>query len=332
MSPNDRLFYECFLEAGLVQIVDSPTITTSGNILDLCLVSNTESVFFVDVVQPLPNCAHSPVILGLILPDLASSHDTGISARLWSKGNYNNMCRDLDCVNWHSLFEDKNVEECYKIFIDVYAELVDRYVPSKSSKTPSNWAARPPRSLLRKRKDAWNTYTRARKEFGRNHAAAEEALAAFNEVNHEYRSYSLAKQCDHELSLVQCLSENPKKFHAYIRRKKKGNPPVGPLKVNGAVISDPKDMSEELASYFGSVFNPSTTLVREEHQTCNARMIPPNITYNDVFDALKTLNSTSSPGLDEVHPHVLKSCASSLALPLTLIFIKSLRISCLPLL
>ena len=58
----------------------------------------------------------------------------------------------------------------------------------------------------------------------------------------------------HELSLVRNLNDSPKMLHVYIRRKKKGNPPVGPLRIDNTIISDPGEMSEVFADDFGSIY------------------------------------------------------------------------------
>ena len=51
-------------------------------------------------------------------------------------------------------------------------------------------------------------------------------------------------------------SSKPKHFHKCIRRKKKGRPPVGTLKIENRVISDHQEMSEVFVRSFSSVFTP----------------------------------------------------------------------------
>ena len=54
-------------KSGLTQIVYEPTIMTSGNTLDLILVSNTEMIGDVSVVSPLPRCCHCPVVVDIYI-------------------------------------------------------------------------------------------------------------------------------------------------------------------------------------------------------------------------------------------------------------------------
>ena len=100
ITPLDRSFYESFLMAGLSQIVTQPTFASSGNILDLILVSNSEMVGDYYVLPPLPRCHHSPVLVDLYLPSISTS-STVIPARLWSKGNYSAISRELKGLDWN---------------------------------------------------------------------------------------------------------------------------------------------------------------------------------------------------------------------------------------
>ena len=68
------------------------------------------------------------------------------------------------------------------------------------------------------------------------------------------------------------LAERPKCFHAYIRRKRKGRAPIGPLKDRSNVISDDGAMSTVLVKYFGSVFQQGRSSDTAVHQTCGEIM------------------------------------------------------------
>ena len=48
-------------------------------------------------------------------------------------------------------------------------------------------------------------------------------------------------------------------------------------------------------------------------------------TEEDVVEKLKNQKPDKSPGLDQIHPHVLKECADEMGTPLYLIFCKSIQ-------
>ena len=53
-------------------------------------------------------------------------------------------------------------------------------------------------------------------------------------------------------------------------------------------------------------------------------------TEEDVAEQLRGLKPDKSPGLDGIHPRVLQTCAEELAVPLHIVFRKSLDEECLP--
>ena len=118
----------------------------------------------------------------------------------------------------------------------------------------------------------------------------------YSRINVEYRNFAVNRQWEHEAEMVQNLGDKPKLFHAYIRRKKKGSTPVGPLKVEGQVISHPAEMSNVFARCFASVFNPDVPNVVSEHQQCDAQMEPMWISVDDVVKALLGLKVSSAAG------------------------------------
>ncbi|MCP4459602.1 MAG: reverse transcriptase family protein, partial [Cytophagales bacterium] len=55
-----------------------------------------------------------------------------------------------------------------------------------------------------------------------------------------------------------------------------------------------------------------------------------NISRDDVFDILKSINPSKAAGPDSIHGKVLKNCARSLAYPLSILFNLSFSIGCIP--
>lgn len=43
--------------------------------------------------------------------------------------DYNSICWSLGSINWHTLFENKNINETVYIFYDIVHNLITKYVP-----------------------------------------------------------------------------------------------------------------------------------------------------------------------------------------------------------
>jgi hypothetical protein len=120
-------------------------------------------------------------------------------------------------------------------------------------------------------------------------------------------------------------------FHFYIRRRKKGCPSVGVLKlVCGSVISDNLGMSQLFVESYSSVFVAVVPVSPALLQVYPGVMDDLVITHDMVYDVLCRLSSSSAPGPDGVHPHLLKSCARALLHPLSDVFSLSLSSGTLP--
>ena len=253
-------------------------------------------------------------------------------SRLWSRGRYNEISASLLEMDWDLAFEGLSGVEANILFLDKMYELIDKFVPLRNLKRRGMWTAPPPRSLLRAKSSAWARYKAIRSVHGRNHTQAESALGEFNRLNSLYRNYSIHRQAEHEKSLISKLSEAPKAFHSYVRRKKKGAPSVGPLKAsNGSVVSDESGMSELLASAFSSVYKPSVPQHPLQMQVNDGvSMSELDISYEKVLGVLLVLNESSSPGPDGIHPMLLKRCAHAVALPLMYVFKKVYSSGVLP--
>ena len=102
----------------------------------------------------------------------------------------------------------------------------------------------------RYRTDAWKKFVKARKYYGRNSDLTALAWRDYSSINIEYRNFSISRQCEMETNLTCNQSNKPNVFLKHIRRKKKGKPLVGPLKIENREISDPQEMSEVFVRSF----------------------------------------------------------------------------------
>ena len=326
ITAADRPFLESFLVAGLRQWVTEGTFFPSGNTLDLVLTSDHDVVGEVSVLPPLPGCHHCPVVAQLFPHTMEIQQTDELTARLWYKGRYSEINEVLMTMDWDGELDALSSDQMYERFLNIIHPLIEEFVPMRSCRSSSlGWDAAPPRSLVREKANLWGQYKTLRRELGRTHEASVEALRLYNETNYNVRTYSRTKQWQYEYQLADRLREMPKLFHSYIRRKKKGKPSIGPLKHMGVVLSEPVDMCEVLADVFSSIYNnlPPPDIPRNELLELEI-MTPISISYDDVHTRLSELKSTSSPGPDQIHPFLLKSCAAALAYPLVKIFRKSL--------
>jgi hypothetical protein len=95
-------------------------------------------------------------------------------------------------------------------------------------------------------------------------------------------------------------------------------------------LDNPAEMAELLVSTFASVFVEDVPVNPAPHQSFEGSMEDTIIEAWEVYEVLIALDVNSAVGPDNVHPKVLKSCAVQLALPLAILFNRSLGSVTLP--
>jgi len=93
------------------------------------------------------------------------------------------------------------------------------------------------------------------------------------------------------------------------------------------ILSEPKDMARELNKFFGSVFTQEDLAVIPEAEEEEVQQNMPSITVSqqDVLKKIRALRKDAAAGPDGLTPRVLKEFEAQLAIPLEILFNKSIR-------
>jgi Reverse transcriptase (RNA-dependent DNA polymerase) len=156
--------------------------------------------------------------------------------------------------------------------------------------------------------------------------AADKAVR--NMIRSAKRSFErgIAKGCGSEQA-------NKKRFYAYIKRRTKARPGIGPLRDGqGRTVQDDSEMAVILNRFFSSVFTREHTAnIPEPEDVANGhRLQNVNITVKAVKDKIRGLRTDSATGPDGIGPLLLKNLADELALPLAKVMRQSLSEGTVP--
>ena len=330
IRPVDTQFLDCFSSLGLLQWVKEPTFLLSDNILDLLLTSEEDRVGGVFVLPPLPCCQHSPVVFEYIFSGEGPERLAVGERRAWRKGKYAKISEALSQIDWGLEFSYSSVNEDFSYLQSVLLSLIDKFIPLMPVRSGPPWAVRVPPALTQLRSEAWHVYKQVRRAEGRNSAGALERLHIYKELNWNYRHFSVDSRKKYESDLLN-RPDSRKLFHAYVRKKKIGRPAVGPLRLRGGeIIQDPARMCEVFAAAFSGVFVSTAPTHPAPFQAFAGSLADVDVSRLGVQRVLLALDPSSSMGPDGLHPYLLRSCAAELALPLCLIYQKSLRTGAVP--
>ena len=107
------------------------------------------------ILPPLPKCQHCSVVVDLYIE--VNDESNSVNVRLWIKGNYAAINEELERINWKSMFEGQAIDQCYGTFLNVTNNLVELYAPliMRQEEVVSGCKSRPPRSIMKRRSDAF---------------------------------------------------------------------------------------------------------------------------------------------------------------------------------
>ena len=160
----------------------------------------------------------------------------------------------------------------------------------------------------------------------------------YNKIRNQVRRLTRNITKEYEKKIAQNAKENPKAIWRYINSKSKTKESIGKLlkdhtKPNSEFAESDKEKAEILADYFSSVFTkePEGPVPKlEGWKTPEEEMEDVIVTQNEVKKLLQKLKTDKAQGPDEMHLYFLKETAEELALPLSIIFTKSLESSEVP--
>lgn len=128
--------------------------------------------------------------------------------------------------------------------------------------------------------------------------------------------------------------KNPKRLFAYVNKKQSVRLSIHAIKdANNEIQTDRKRIANILNQQFASVFAkedrigdlPNLTPTRLDSDLTDI-----HVNSRMVIEKLEKLDGFKSMGFDKVSPYVLKKCSTSVAIPLMLVFRKSLAEGCVP--
>ena len=313
-------FYECTKDSYLHQHVFAPTRfrNEQESTLDLIFTKEEDDIKNIEVLQPLGKSDHGVIVFDFICEWKAKT--VFRPRRLYHKGNYSEINRLLNEVNWDREFEGKDTHQRWECFKHIVEEIVNQQVPLSEPRTHNApWMNRKVVSLYKKKYHAWKRYM----ENKISHRWSE-YVKERNKVSRVERDEKRA----YEKRLAKEVGLNRRGFFKYVNSKLTVRPEISALiDVNGEIKHDERDLANICNSYFHSAFNrPIAGEELPEMDTiCETNIEVIEITPSIVAKKLEKLNKFKSSGPDSIHPHFLKETAYSVSVPLSMIFQESLR-------
>jgi len=239
----------------------------------------------------------------------------------YRKGNYTELNNDLYRVDWDRVFSCSDPNICWDRFKGILGESCDRWIPKRTIKS----RFQPPWydsdcDRIRREKEKWRKRARASND--------EQHLRKFRSLRKQFKQtmnekMRLSVEDDADDALIS------KRFWSHVKSKSKSARIPETVSYGSRLRNKPADQAALFNEYFYEQFSePSNYDVTINYENDSFSDF---IIYSyDIFLILKSLNPSKAMGPDGIHGKVLKTCARSLAHPLSVLFNLSFSTGCIP--
>ncbi|CAH1269255.1 Hypp4131 [Branchiostoma lanceolatum] len=327
-NPATR-FIECLRDTFLYQHVTRPTRYRSDQTptLDDLVLSNEEGMIEqITHEEPLGASDHVRIEFNFVFSTPVKENKK--TTWRFDRGNYEMMSEDLN-LNWDNLLESKSTQEAYALFQQRITKAVLKHVPTKTidlskKKLKPLWMDEEAFQKLKKKHHAWIRYLNTKDQ---------NDWLAFKRARNAATHASRKARKSFERKLATEAKHNNKAFWNYVNSRRKTRTQVGDLKdTQGNFTAIDSEKAEILNNQYFRTFT------QEDHENIptfpriqsTTALNTINITEEMVLEQLQSLRVDKSPGIDGVHPRVLKETADVIVGPLTRIFQTSINEGKLP--
>ena len=320
-----QIFLDSFRDWYLHQHVLKPTHYRSqqkANILDLVMTNEKDMIEDIHYLEPIAKSHH--VVLDWKFICYSIQPCKRVKKYFYDDANYVGMASHFAGYDWSNQVYDMSVDDMWGHIHGVIVAAVDKFVPHKSFNTgnfrrrKAVWMNDKVFAKVRKKRDAFQRYLLTRD-------------------GNDYLEYTKARNAakaqarrairDYEKEVAKKAKNNPKAFYKFVNNKLRSSHRVNDiLSGDGRLLSSDIDKAEEFNTYFSSVFTREENL-NDMPKFCvdvKETLSDINFTEFDVVKLLQNVKPNKSPGPDDIHPRILKECAPELAVPLYILFRKSL--------
>ena len=212
-----------------------------------------------------------------------------------------------------------NVNEMWLVLKESLESVIALHVPLKKKRQTDEpkWLDAEVRTKIREKRRAWNEWKRTGRTSDKLKYAKSER---------ESKKMIRNKKNALERNIAKNRNLNPKLYYSYVNSTKRHRSRIGPLKNdNGEFIIKPKEQAKAFSDFFGSVFT------RSDGDPPSKTAINGNVWLNDIVvseervkEVIDGLREDSAPGPDGFPPVLLKMLKDEIAVPIAILFRKSL--------
>ena len=315
----EQAFIDMFSDLNLKQVIRDPT-HNKGKILDILLTNSYQSVSSVMILDENQVCKsdHYPICFKL-LENIRRKKSPKRKLLNYNKAQWGPLNDEINSINWNILLAGNDVELSLTVFETKLNQLINKYIPTVTAKSEYQppWFDAEVHVKCRE-KEKWRAKFKKSK--------SDEHYMKFSACRKEVtRLIKLKANANFE------DDEHPnavtKKFWSYVKTTSNSSRIPETVHYNNIFRSAPRDQADLFNCFFADQFTtPSNYNINIDY----SRNFTIVFERSRISHYLKLLNVNKAPGPDKFHGKLLKNCAESLAVPLSILFNKSFSSGVIP--
>ncbi|CAG9137746.1 unnamed protein product [Plutella xylostella] len=243
---------------------------------------------------------------------------------------YNLINDEINNINWEIELNDHNLDVAVDKFYDIINSIISIHVPTriKTTKSYPHWFSHPLRKVIRE-KAKYHKFYKLYKNPRDYDTFALLRTRQKKLIREDYRKFTIKSECN--------ILDDPKQFWSFVKLKKGTSSIPTSITCGSNVANSPEEIVDCFSDYFGSVFNENDSMdIMDTIDTYHGNSwnmeclgtitITPDIvkTYIDKLDINK------GSGIDNIPPIFIVKCKESLAIPLSILFGRSIAEGIMP--
>ena len=314
-----------------IQLITQPT-HHCGNILDLVLSNSPSRISNVSVDSTI--CASQSdhhLISYCIHSSSRNRHSRQSPVNPFSALNYSKA--NLTELNRHfansDLYDSVFITDLNSYWYDLKLEITNaclRHVPKfnySQRKYPRYFTP-----CIRHKLNCIRTLRRRIRKTATSHS-----ISQLETMELELLTLIQTARANYEAHLTATFSRDPKKLFGHLKNLNKCNNSLPNFIIHqSSPVYDPIIKANLFNRFFNSTFSSSTYVLPpvECLPTPTSQLSHIDITPIDVYNALSSIDPTKAIGCDNIHPYILKHCATTLCTPITNLFQACIQNQSLP--
>ena len=252
------------------------------------------------------------------------------------RADWNAINEEFTEIDWTTEMTGCSVECMYKKLEEHIVNVCTKHTPVRTRNTHRNSTPNERLALIRKKKRL-NSKINFRKYVSTNRSPTLIKKLEKKKVEVEAKIRNSIKTLNEkrEIEAIAKMKSNPKMFFTYAKKFRKTESRIGPLAdEDGQTHSDAQTKANLLQQQYTKAFSDpeksSKAHLKQENEKENPVLSDIDFTIEDIKKAIDSIPNAAAPGPDKLPAIILKQCKENLALPIYLIWRKSLDTGDIP--